>query len=223
MTLLNRRFMTTGLVTSSFILPLSVTGRSKFADIALCLSCDVSGSISSEEYALQKNGLIKALTSAMMEEKLKTLSVAMIYHEWSGESKFSDWFLIENIKDATSFASEINAFERSSSSSTEMAKAIQQAILMLNSCPYETGRKVIDVSGDGPDSNGPAFMPKVIGMAQAFDIRINGLPIIDESEPNLVEWYEAYVKTGPGSFVIPANGFSDFERAMSIKIMGDMG
>lgn len=206
------------------IIPFPTQAKSAplFADIALCFACDVSGSVNNERYELQKNGLAKALTSDIMKKRLETISVAMIYQEWSDTSKFSDWFLVRNIQDATIFANTILEFERSSSANTYVADAIVSAIAMLNACPYEVGRKVIDVSGDGPDKD-LSKMPIATSAAIESGIQINGLPIVTIEEPNLYAFYEDFVKTGPGSFVIQADGFEDFERAMMKKVIGDMG
>jgi hypothetical protein len=52
---------------------------------------------------------------------------------------------------------------------------------------------------------------------EAAGITINGLAINTTDFPNLDEYYEDYVITSDG-FVIPAEGFEDFGRAVGRKI-----
>ena len=74
-------------------------------------------------------------------------------------------------------------------------------------------RRVIDVSGDGPNNDGrplgdahkEVMMQKII---------INGLPIMDENAngyyPNLDKYFAGCVVGGTGAFVIVVRSFKDF-------------
>ena len=54
----------------------------------------------------------------------------------------------------------------------------------------------------------------------AAGIVVNGLPITgDGSDAGLYEHYEREVKGGDGAFIIEANGFEDFARAMRQKLV----
>ena len=49
---------------------------------------------------------------------------------------------------------------------------------------------------------------------------VNGLPILEGEEgPVLEQWYRDNVMGGPGGFVLPADGFDDFGRAIRQKFM----
>lgn len=212
------------LIAGTALLSISpVIGQPKdFADTALVLSTDVSGSINHEEYELQKRGIANAFISPMMEKKLKSTSVAVIYHEWSDISHFGDWFLIHSIKDAQLFAQHVVEFSRTSSNGTGLGDAISKATAMVMSCPYEIGRRVIDISGDGKE-NASGDPIKTRDIAETLGIQINGLPILNKEEPDIVDYYKHHVIVGQGSFLMPADGFKDFENAMMRKLVGDLG
>jgi hypothetical protein len=216
---MNRRELIIG---STVLLSSNVFGQSKdFADTALVLSTDVSGSIDMNEYQLQKVGIAKAFTSPMMEKKLQSTSVAVIYHEWNSRSQFGDWFLIHNIKDAHDFVNHVMNFERAGHGGTGVADAIEKAVATIMTCPYEIGRRVIDISGDGKE-NLLGDINKAKLLAKSLNIQINGLPILNNEEPDLLDWYKENVIVGQGSFCIPADGFEDFENAMKRKLLGEI-
>ena len=83
-------------------------------------------------------------------------------------------------------------------------------------------RKVIDVSGDGPNNDGNPMREvheRVIGQG----IVVNGLPIMDDNAngyyPDLDKYYQACVAGGRGSFVVVVRSFKDFGAAMRRKLI----
>ena len=91
--------------------------------------------------------------------------------------------------------------------------------------PHHGLRRVIDISGDGPNNNGPAVTP-VRDEALAKGIVINGLPIMAK-EPsystmdidNLDWYYEDCVIGGPGSFVVAIQDRENFKQAIRTKLL----
>src|SRR3546814_7921188 len=73
-----------------------------------------------------------------------------------------------------------------------------------------------DLSGDGRSNEGgsPAFARAAANRA---GVTINGLAILNE-EPDLARYYMAGVVGGPGSFLVTADDFDDFARAMRRKL-----
>jgi hypothetical protein len=74
--------------------------------------------------------------------------------------------------------------------------------------PHRGLRRVIDISGDGPNNNGPPVTPVRDG-ALAKGIVINGLPIMvkepsySTADIDKLDWYyEDSVIWGRGSFVV---------------------
>ena len=54
----------------------------------------------------------------------------------------------------------------------------------------------------------------------AEGVTINGLPILEGREADTLEgWYADNVIGGPFAFVLPANGYGDFARAIRRKFL----
>ena len=81
-------------------------------------------------------------------------------------------------------------------------------------------RKTLDMAGDGQNNEG---FPPVTAYAEfPFDgVTVNGLVVNGadfEGETGLIAFYSGEVLHGPGAFLIIANGFEDYERAMRRKL-----
>jgi hypothetical protein len=83
--------------------------------------------------------------------------------------------------------------------------------------PFQGGRRVIDVSGDGGNNRGrPSTQAR--DEAVAAGVGINGLPIL-ALEPNLDDYYRDYVIGGPGAFVVVAQSYDTFAAAILKKLI----
>lgn len=185
---------------------------------ALVLAVDVSGSVSTDRYELQRDGIAKVFADPEIEQVLAGgLAVTLI--EWSdGHEVIVPWRIIRNRGQAHALAGEIAAARRAPGYSTELSLALLAAADLLDRCPCEAASRVIDISGDGPN-NGPISTPIARDEVVARGIRINGLPIVTPSEPDLAEWYRTNVIGGVGAFMQVAQGFEDFARAMRRKFL----
>ena len=90
---------------------------------------------------------------------------------------------------------------------------------------YRGLRRVIDVSGDGVNNNGPP-VTTVRDEVVAKGITINGLPILLKRPnvstldiDNLDIYYEDCVIGGPGAFVIPIKEREQFKEAIRTKLV----
>lgn len=200
-------------------------------DTALVLAVDASGSIDPAEFALQKEGIALAVTdpavlAAVRSGPLQRLAIA--YVEWGGPGAAAtvvDWMFVEGPESAERFAAAILAAPRSPQTYNAIGDAILHGIGLLESCPSEAARWVIDVSGDNPDNR--SLVPAVVARetAAARGITVNALAILQNDAlgpsglPLLVERYEREVIAGPGAFVISANDRRDFARALRRKMV----
>ena len=102
---------------------------------------------------------------------------------------------------------------------------IVHGMALMNTCPCEPFKRVIDISGDNPDNRSITPAPVARNEAIRAGITINALAIIQSDlmgptgRPYLVENYEAEVIGGPGAFVMPAHSRSDFTRALRDKLV----
>jgi Protein of unknown function (DUF1194) len=191
---------------------------------ALVLLIDVSGSIDSQEYELQKQGVARAfrdpaVVKAVWNQPFGRMAVTVV--EWSDRARVViPWTVVEDESTADRLASMFDDVVRTSRGSTGLGGAVVFAIDLFASCGCEAVRRVIDVSGDGVNNSGPLPAATARDLAVTAGIVVNGLPITGPgSDIGLYEHYDAEVKGGDGAFIIEAAGFDDFARAIRQKLV----
>ena len=194
--------------------------------LALTLALDVSSSVDAHEYALQNEGLARALTAPEVVAAFLSApgaAVALHVFEWSGRSHQTaraDWVFIRSQADLAAVAERMRALPRSNSAlPTAIGTALSfaaQALAERDDCAAHT----IDLSGDGVNNAGPT--PDTARLAAAFDgVTVNGL-VIGPGHATLRRYYERFVIQGPGAFVEVAEDFADFEAAMRRKLVREL-
>jgi len=154
--------------------------------------------------------------------------IAIAYFEWSGPETrrlLLDWTVIEDEASAKAAAAKLAAFPIRSGMSTSISSAIEFAMPMYGKA-YEGMRKVLDISGDGPNNAGLLVtVPREAALSRG--ITINGLPIIND-RPNrtgfpqfkdLDLYFQHCVIGGPGAFLVVAEGFDTFAEAIRKKMI----
>lgn len=200
-------------------------------DIELILAVDVSYSMDLDELAVQREGYAEAIQSTEFLQALKALpngKVAVTYFEWAASNDqkiIIPWRLIDGPESADAVADEILKTPVRRASRTSISGAIYFAMPLFDQDPYHGLRRVIDISGDGPNNNGA---PVVGARDEALSkgITINGLPIMVK-EPtystmdidNLDYYYEDCVIGGPGSFVVSIKDREKFKEAIRTKLL----
>jgi Protein of unknown function (DUF1194) len=196
-------------------------------DLALVLAVDVSLSIDSEEFALQRAGYAQAFRNEKVVDAIMagpTGAVAVTYIQWSGaveQRQIVGWRVIRDAASAAEFADELAGAERLvASGSTSVSGAIDFSRRLLRDSGFNALRRVIDISGDGYNNSGrlPIYARDE---AVADGIVINGLAIL-KNEPGLDGYYERNVMGGPGAFVITASDFGDFADAVLGKLVREV-
>src|SRR6202011_6342849 len=200
-------------------------------DIELLFAGDVSYSMDLDELAVQREGYAQAIVSKEFLQALRTgpnSKISVTYFEWSASSDqkiIIPWRVIDGPETADAVADEIMNTPVRRGSRTSISGAISFAIPLFDENPYRGLRRVIDISGDGPNNNG-APVTGARDAALAKGITINGLPIMVK-EPsystmdidNLDFYYEDCVIGGPGSFVIPIKDREKFKEAIRTKLL----
>jgi hypothetical protein len=200
-------------------------------DIQLVIAVDVSYSMDLDELAVQREGYAQAIVSKEFLQALRAgpnSKISMTYFEWSASSDqkiIIPWRVIDGPESADAVANEIMNTPIRRGSRTSISGAILFAIPLFNEDPYRGLRRVIDISGDGPNNNGAPITP-VRDEALAKGIVINGLPIMVK-EPsyttmdidNLDWYYEDCVIGGPGSFVVAIKDRDNFKEAIRTKLL----
>ena len=196
--------------------------------LALVLALDVSSSVDSREDALQRGGLAAALRSDRVERAFLQGGVpaALTVFEWSGrynQRLLLDWTLIETPQDLADAADRVAASQRSrATQSTALGYALGYASALFDTAP-PCDRQTVDISGDGPNNDG--FTPR--DTYRAFDyeeVTVNALVVApDGGDASLVRYFENQVIRGRSAFVEIADGFADYERAITIKLVRELG
>jgi hypothetical protein len=200
-------------------------------DVELVIAVDVSYSMDPEEQALQREGYTQALTSREFLRALREGAngkIAVTYFEWAGQTDqkiVMPWRLIDGPEAADAVAAEIARAPYRRASRTSISGALRFAKPLFDNSGYRGLRRVIDVSGDGANNNGPLVVPTRDDVLAA-GITINGLPIMLKRPnigsidiENLDVYYEDCVIGGPGAFVIPIREREKFIEATRTKLV----
>jgi hypothetical protein len=200
-------------------------------DVELILATDISYSMDMDELAVQRDGYAQAIVSKEFLQALKALpngKIAITYFEWAASSDqkiIIPWRLIDGPETADAVANEIMKTPVRRASRTSISGAIYFAMPLFEQNPYHGLRRVIDISGDGPNNNGsPVLAARDEALSKG--IVINGLPIMVK-EPtfstmdieNLDWYYEDCVIGGPGSFVVSIKDRDKFKEAIRTKLL----
>ncbi len=214
--------------------PQFAQGGAIAVDTEVVLAVDVSYSMDPDEQALQREGYVQALTSREFMEALKGGSngrISISYFEWAnvGDQKILvPWRLIDGPESAGAVAAEFARAAYRRASRTSISGGLMFAQSLFESSPYRGIRRVIDVSGDGANNNGPP-VTLIRDRVLAKGIVINGLPIMLKKPnymtmdiDNLDVYYEDCVIGGPGSFVIPIKEREKFTEAIRHKLVQEV-
>lgn len=191
-------------------------------DVELQLLTDVSGSVSSSEYALQRNGYINAFRDTDVINSIlagTNGSIAVQYIEWSGSSDQSnqvDWFLIDSFFSANAFADAIAATTRAYTGMTGVAAAINYGAGLFATNAYDSARQVMDVSGDGLDNQGGGVSTARDNALAGEVDTINGITIGNAS--GLSSFYQNDVIGGVNAFHLHAPTFETFSTGIQEKL-----
>lgn len=215
------------------MLAFAAPARATDVDLQLVLAVDVSRSIDEREYELQKRGYAEAFEHPAVLEAIRAGrhgAIAVTLIEWSGAEHQQvqvPWILITDAESARDFFDRVMASRRAFWGWTSISAAIDFSVAQFETCPYPTIRKVIDVSGDGPNNSGrPVHHARDEALAR--DVVVNGLVIMNDpvyrgsSEPPLDEVYREQVIGGPGAFLIAVQDFESFAYALRNKLIREI-
>ncbi|MCW5729283.1 MAG: DUF1194 domain-containing protein [Alphaproteobacteria bacterium] len=202
--------------------------RAQPVDLLLILAVDASGSVDNDEWALQMKGYEDAWRDPEVHRAIATAgrhrALAVTFVQWSGyghQLQTIGWTRVASAQDANAFADMIAGTGRQIwGGGTSLSGIIDYAVPLFESSPFQGERKVLDISGDGANRNSrPADQAR--DEAVAKNVTINGLPILG-SEAGLDRWYQANVVGGPGGFMVVAESFQSFGRAIRNKLIREI-
>jgi len=226
------------LVIALAIFGLSPIWAAEPVDLLLVLAADVSRSIDSQKFQLQREGYAAALANPRVLEAVQSgrhKRIGVLFLEWSGlgnQKVVIDWMLIDGPNAAQAFGDRLLESPRSFADRTSISGGIDAAVAQLARAPFTADRRTVDVSGDGTNNAG-----RDVGQARdealALGISINGLVILsatplpwnpEHTNPpgGLAKYYRDNVVGGPGSFVLEAKDFDSFGEAIVKKMIAEI-
>ncbi len=209
------------------IVALGGGARAQSVDLELVLAVDSSASIDAHEFALQRHGYARALTHPDVLAAIARgpqRAIALTFVEWSSpeiSAQIVPWTRITDAASAGAVAGRIVAAPRTVfGTGTALGGAIDLGMAMLARSPFRSVHRIIDISGDGPNNQG-RWPAEARDDAVARGVTINGLAI-EEFKLGLIEHFRDEVIGGPGAFVLAADGFDDFARAVVKKLLQEL-
>lgn len=218
--------------------PVSVARAAEQVDLLLALAMDVSRSMDQPKFMLQRQGYAAAIADPQVLAAINSgphQRIAICFIDWSGpfEQKLViDWSILDGLESAQHFGDLILAAPRSFANSTAIGSAINYAAAQIARAPFEAERHAIDVSGDGTNNAG-RNVQIFRDQATAKGIVINGIVILTDirSAQNpqhtnppagIEQYYRDNVMGGPGAFVVVAEDYNSFGRAMVAKLIAEI-
>lgn len=216
------------------------TASAQDVDLELVLAMDASGSISEHEYMLQLNGTADAFLDSNIQAAISSgprgkIAVAIVL--WS-DAAFpkanSGWHILDDEASIIAFSNLVRKFNLTADNKmgangggTGIGAGVAEAIRLIRENNLNGERMVVDVSGDGIETDfwftrKTIMMPDAKLLAEINNVTINGLPILTRDHPNLDQYYRENVIYGPGSFIEKAADFNDFARAIRRKLFREI-
>lgn len=198
-------------------------------DVALVLAVDISFSMDLEELAMQRAGYVEALRSPEVHKAIAngaTGRIALTFFEWAGvniQHHLVPWRVIDSAEAAMAFADELEKQPTRRGQRTSVSGAIDFSARQLEEVPARAMRRVMDISGDGPNNSG-----RIVTLARdealSKGMSINGLPIALKRPgyldiADLDAYYEECVIGGQGAFVIAITDKAQFVQTIRTKLI----
>jgi hypothetical protein len=150
--------------------------------------------------------------------------------EWSGENDqqvVMPWLILEGSDSANAFAEKLSQAPIGRVFQTSISAAIDFSANLLAKSGVASARRVIDISGDGPNSSG-RLVTLARDEAVQKGIVINGLPIMLKRPTgfgdmeNLDRYYQDCVIGGQAAFMVPIRDREQFAEATRAKIIREI-
>ena len=199
-------------------------------DLQLVMAVDISLSMDYDELKLQRAGYAAAFRDPELQRLIASgpnQRIAVAYFEWAGRSVqklIVDWTVIDSAGAANAFSDRLESAPISRERMTSISAAMDFAGQLFDASPYQSARRVLDVSGDGPNNSGrPVTVARDALLAKG--IAINGLPIVLKSGGTVFDlrdldiYYIDCVIGGPQAFSVPVRSEDEFMPGIRRKLL----
>ena len=207
-------------------------------DLLLVLASDVSRSVDTRKFELQRQGYAAALSNPRVVDAIRSGphgKIAICFVEWSGATSLKlviDWTIVSDAASARKIGDQMLELPRSFADRTSISAGLEFSFAQLERSPYKAARRTIDVSGDGTNNSG-RDIASVRDEVTAKGVTVNGLVILSDSPlpwnpehtnppGGLGEYYRRNVIGGPGAFVMVAENHDSFGQAIVKKMIAEI-
>lgn len=198
---------------------LALASPVRACELALLLAVDVSGSVDADEYRIQMDGVAHALRDGIVADALIAQRAQVSLVQWTGSSRQSQtvpWTEMQTYRDVLALADRIEddarVWRNYSTAIGEALAVSRAAFAPVAHCQ----RKVIDLSGDGVSNEGVEPATQRQALVQD-DITVNAIAI-ETDETDLTAYFFENLISGPGAFVVTAQGFADYPEQIKRKL-----
>lgn len=208
---------------------IALPARAEDVDLELVLLADASGSITQAEIEFQRQGYAQAMTDPRVLGVIADGAygaIAVTYVEWAANTAVVvDWMRIDGPEAARAFATALVAPPRQAYGRNAIGAALLDGKRLIETNAHEGFRKVIDFSGDSPNSFSGPSIAEARAEVVAAGITINGLPILcrfcdtPARYPDLGAIYAERIIGGIGAFVVTAENEEDLADAIRRKLI----
>src|ERR1043166_8371436 len=129
-------------------------------DLLLVLASDVSRSVDTVKFQLQREGYAAAMSNPRVVEAIRSGPhgrIAICFVEWSGATSQKvviDWVIVGDAASARRIGAQMIELPRSFADRTSISAGIDFSMSQLERAPFAAPRRTIDVSGDGTNNSG---------------------------------------------------------------------
>jgi hypothetical protein len=207
-------------------------------DLLLVLASDVSRSVDTRKFQLQREGYAAALSNPKVIEAIRSGPhgrIAICFVEWSGvtsQKLVIDWTIVSDAASARKIGDQLIELPRAFADRTSISAGIEFSMSQLERAPFRGIRRTIDVSGDGTNNSG-RDVTLARDEALAKGVTINGLVILSDSPlpwnpehtnppGGLDAYYRNNVIGGAGAFVMVAENHNSFGQAIVKKMIAEI-
>lgn len=195
-------------------------------DLHLVLAFDVSASVNNVEFNLQRQGTAEALRDPSVAAAVAQApgGIAISIVQWSSTTRQAlglDWVVLKSIEDVAAYADSVHLMPRRlPGGGTMVHSGLEFAERQFQTAPGIPRRRVIDLSGNGQTDDLDEMLATRDRLARA-GIVINALAI-EELNRDLTGYFRQHLIAGPNAFVVTADEFSDYARAMQVKLLREI-
>src|SRR5580765_1511251 len=129
-------------------------------DLLLVLASDVSRSVDTRKFELQRQGYAAALSNPRVIEAIRSGPhgrIAICFVEWSGATSQKlviDWTIVGDAASARKIGDQMLELPRSFADRTSISAGLEFSLAQLERAPFKGVRRTIDVAGDGTNNSG---------------------------------------------------------------------